>query len=97
MLSIFENIFSYHHYLAMSFMKFLKFSFFVTDFLKSSGQDVYKNSHLIDYTFQITNMRLPREGGEGGKLRGFGYVEFEDRNSLVEAISLLDIVSSVFL
>lgn len=39
-------------------------------------------------------MRLPRDdrGGEGGKLKGFGYVEFEDRNSLIDAISILDTV-----
>lgn len=40
-------------------------------------------------------MRLPRDdrGGEGGKLKGFGYVEFVDRASLVEAISIIDTVS----
>ncbi|XP_071444857.1 eukaryotic translation initiation factor 4B isoform X2 [Hetaerina americana] len=36
---------------------------------------------------EIKNLRLPRdEGREGSKLKGFGYVEFEDRESLKEAL-----------
>lgn len=35
-------------------------------------------------------MRLPRE--VDGRLRGFGYVDFEDRESLVAAINIADLV-----
>lgn len=39
---------------------------------------------------QITNLRLPREGD---RLKGFGYVDFEDRDSLVSAMNIADLVS----
>ncbi|ERL93917.1 hypothetical protein D910_11203 [Dendroctonus ponderosae] len=41
---------------------------------------------------KIANMRIPKEdrSGEGGKLRGFGYVEFEDRESLMGALMIPD-------
>lgn len=43
----------------------------------------------------ISNIRLPRDdrSGEGNKSKGFGYVEFDDRASLIEAISIIDTVS----
>ncbi|CAG5043324.1 unnamed protein product [Parnassius apollo] len=37
---------------------------------------------------KITNLRLPREGG---RLKGFGYVDFEDRESLVNAMNIEDL------
>ncbi|XP_023210935.1 eukaryotic translation initiation factor 4B-like [Centruroides sculpturatus] len=38
---------------------------------------------------KVTSVRLPREGGgERGRLRGFGYAEFADKQSLIEALSL---------
>lgn len=37
----------------------------------------------------ITNIRLP-EDGESGRLRGFGYVEFDNREDLIEAVSMPD-------
>ncbi|GLV45157.1 eukaryotic translation initiation factor 4B [Carabus blaptoides fortunei] len=42
--------------------------------------------------FMVCSLRLPRDdrGGEGGRLKGFGYVEFEDRATLIEAISIGD-------
>ena len=34
-------------------------------------------------------MRLPRDGdAETGRLKGFGYADFEDRESLVEALGM---------
>ncbi|ESO86838.1 hypothetical protein LOTGIDRAFT_128337, partial [Lottia gigantea] len=34
---------------------------------------------------KFNNVRLPNEGG---RLRGFGYVEFDDRESLIEALTM---------
>lgn len=40
-------------------------------------------------------MRIPKEDRSGeGKLRGFGYVEFEDRESLMGALMIPDTVST---
>ena len=36
---------------------------------------------------QVVNVRLPTEQG---RLRGFGYVEFEDKQSLIDALGLND-------
>lgn len=41
---------------------------------------------------QINNLRLPKEGG---RLKGFGDVDFEDRESLVNAMNLPDLVSTL--
>lgn len=40
-------------------------------------------------------MRIPKEDrpGEMPKLKGFGYVEFEDRDSFVGALSITECVS----
>uniref|UniRef100_A0A1L8DS29 Putative eukaryotic translation initiation factor 4b n=1 Tax=Nyssomyia neivai TaxID=330878 RepID=A0A1L8DS29_9DIPT len=40
--------------------------------------------------YNIVSLRLPREDGEMGRLRGFGYIEFETRNGLIEAVSMPD-------
>lgn len=38
---------------------------------------------------QLKSVKLPREGGgESGRLKGFAYAEFEDRQSLWEALAL---------
>ncbi|XP_077993414.1 eukaryotic translation initiation factor 4B-like isoform X2 [Glandiceps talaboti] len=38
---------------------------------------------------KVTEVRLPRDGGgEEGRLKGFGYAEFEDINSLLEGLAL---------
>ena len=38
---------------------------------------------------QIKGVRLPRDGeGDSGRLKGFGYADFEDRESLVEALGM---------
>nr|XP_053650876.1 eukaryotic translation initiation factor 4B-like isoform X4 [Cherax quadricarinatus] len=39
---------------------------------------------------KVKSIRLPREGGEGGRFKGFGYVEFDTRNDLIEALSKND-------
>ena len=40
---------------------------------------------------KIKSVRLPRDGdAETGRLKGFGYADFEDRESLVEALSMND-------
>lgn len=39
-------------------------------------------------------MRLPKELN---KLRGYGYVEFEDRQSLIDALAMTDAVCSPIL
>lgn len=44
--------------------------------------------------FQVRGVRLPREGGEGGRLRGFGYAEFESRQDLVDALAMNELVTS---
>ncbi|XP_050337778.1 eukaryotic translation initiation factor 4B-like isoform X3 [Bactrocera neohumeralis] len=38
----------------------------------------------------ILSLRLPREEGETGRVRGFGYVEFENREDLINTLSLPD-------
>jgi RNA recognition motif-containing protein len=38
-------------------------------------------------------VRLPRDGDpESGRLKGFGYADFEDRESLVEALTMNDLL-----
>lgn len=41
---------------------------------------------------QVSNMRLPKDSN---KLRGYGYVEFEDRQSLIDALSIANTVSAI--
>ena len=41
------------------------------------------------FLVQITGVRLPRDGDpETGRLKGFGYADFADRDSLVEALKM---------
>lgn len=42
-------------------------------------------------------MRIPKDdrSSDAPRLRGFGYVEFEDRDSLISALSMPDCVSCV--
>ena len=40
---------------------------------------------------KIKGVRLPKDGdAETGKLKGFGYADFEDRASLIEALTMND-------
>jgi RNA recognition motif-containing protein len=42
---------------------------------------------------KIKGVRLPRDGdADTGRLKGFGYADFEDRDSLVEALSMNDLL-----
>lgn len=38
----------------------------------------------------VVSVRLPREDGDTGRMRGFGYVEFAEREHLIAAVSLPD-------
>ncbi|XP_016946246.1 eukaryotic translation initiation factor 4B [Drosophila biarmipes] len=38
----------------------------------------------------LVSLRLPREDGENGRSRGFGYVELESREDLIQVLSLPD-------
>lgn len=40
----------------------------------------------------VKSVRLPRDGGDSGRLRGFGYAEFESRQDFLEALSMNDLV-----
>lgn len=46
--------------------------------------------YQLTFLQQITNLRLPREGD---RLKGFGYIDFEDRESLISAMNIADLVS----
>lgn len=39
---------------------------------------------------EVVSVRLPREDGDTGRMRGFGYVEFREREHLIGAVSLPD-------
>ncbi|KAL9896545.1 eukaryotic translation initiation factor 4B isoform 2-T2 [Glossina fuscipes fuscipes] len=51
-----------------------------------SEDDIYE--YLNSYT--ILSVRLPREDSESGRVRGFGYVELETRDDLIQVLSLPD-------
>ena len=44
----------------------------------------------------MKSIRLPREGGENGRFKGFGYVEFETRTELIEALTKNNDVSVIY-
>lgn len=60
-------------------------------FFYQSFHSIWLRTNKTVFDFQVSNLRLPRESE--GKLRGFGYVDFEDRDSLVAAMNILDLVS----
>ncbi|KAM7359978.1 eukaryotic translation initiation factor 4B isoform 2-T2 [Cochliomyia hominivorax] len=49
-------------------------------------EDIYEYFH----TNHLKSVRLPREDGDTGRVRGFGYIEFETRDDLIQALSLPD-------
>ena len=36
----------------------------------------------------VKNVRLPREGGDSGRVKGFGYAEFATRDELIAGLSM---------
>ncbi|XP_054279757.1 eukaryotic translation initiation factor 4B isoform X2 [Macrosteles quadrilineatus] len=46
--------------------------------------------HNFFAELRVKSVRLPRDDRGNNKAKGFGYVEFEDRNSLIEALSMPD-------
>lgn len=53
-------------------------------------------SELVNVVLQITDVRLPQDSG-GGRPKGFGYAEFADKESLVEALKMNNEVMIVIL
>ncbi|KAJ8934399.1 hypothetical protein NQ314_013440 [Rhamnusium bicolor] len=45
---------------------------------------------LFFKNMKISNMRIPKDDRDVSKLKGFGYVEFEDRDSLLNALVIPD-------
>lgn len=40
---------------------------------------------------EVLSVRLPREDGDTGRMRGFGYIEFAERDGLIAAVSYPDL------
>lgn len=51
-----------------------------------------KEDDIYEYfsSNRVTTVRLPREDGESGRVRGFGYVEFETREDLIQSLGIPD-------
>ena len=49
--------------------------------------------YLMWKYFQVLNVRLPEDRG---RLRGFGYVEFADRQNLLDALSMNEEVYTMY-
>jgi len=46
--------------------------------------------HAFFSPMPLVSLRLPREDGDTGRLRGFGYIELQSRDDLIYALSLPD-------
>ncbi|XP_066300821.1 eukaryotic translation initiation factor 4B-like isoform X3 [Branchiostoma lanceolatum] len=60
-----------------------------TAFLGNLSYDV--DEEAVERFFRdmkLVTVRLPRDGGDSGRLKGFGYAEFEDKDSLLKAINM---------
>ena len=44
----------------------------------------------MEFDIPVKSVRLPRDDNDSGRLRGYGYVEFDTREDLIEAVSLPD-------
>lgn len=57
------------------------------DLCESDIQEYFESST----NFDVVSVRLPREDGDTGRMRGFGYIEFAERDGLIAAVSLPDL------
>lgn len=46
--------------------------------------------HEFFGNLEVVNIRLPRDEGDSGRLRGFGYIEFGTRDDLIDAVRMPD-------
>ncbi|KFM75123.1 Eukaryotic translation initiation factor 4B, partial [Stegodyphus mimosarum] len=59
-----------------------------TAFLGNLPYDISEDDIIMFFRqLQVKNVRLPREG-ERGRIRGFGYAEFNNRQDLIQALAL---------
>ncbi|XP_055616616.1 eukaryotic translation initiation factor 4B-like [Toxorhynchites rutilus septentrionalis] len=58
-------------------------------YISNLPYDLNEND-LYDFfqDMEISSMRLPRDDGDSGRVRGFGYIEFVNRQDLIDALSL---------
>ncbi|XP_015908013.1 eukaryotic translation initiation factor 4B isoform X2 [Parasteatoda tepidariorum] len=60
-----------------------------TAFLGNLPYDVQEDDIVTFFRqLQVQNVRLPRDTGERGRIRGFGYAEFSSRQDLIQALAL---------
>ncbi|KAG8179793.1 hypothetical protein JTE90_002831 [Oedothorax gibbosus] len=60
-----------------------------TAFLGNLPYDVSEDDIVFFFRqLEVKNVRLPRENGEKGRIRGFGYAEFNNRQDLIQALAL---------
>jgi translation initiation factor 4B len=60
-----------------------------TAFLGNLPYDVSEDDiELFFRQLKVKNVRLPRENGDKGRIRGFGYAEFNNRQDLIQALAL---------
>lgn len=52
--------------------------------------DIKEDDIYEFFEVPLLSVRLPREDGDTGRIRGFGHIEFESRDDLIQAISLPD-------
>jgi RNA recognition motif-containing protein len=79
----FHNIINIKSYciLIVHFDKEIKIHYFI----------FYKSVTNYAFSMQISSMRLPKDAN---KIKGYGYVEFEDRQSLIDALSMTNTVKT---
>ncbi|XP_018578124.1 eukaryotic translation initiation factor 4B [Anoplophora glabripennis] len=60
-------------------------------YLSNLPYDVDEEEIMLFFkNMRIANMRIPKDDRDNTKLKGFGYVEFEDRDSLLNALAVPD-------
>lgn len=60
-------------------------------YISNLPYDLNEND-LYDFfqDMEISSMRLPRDDGDSGRVRGFGYIEFANRQDLIDALSITE-------